>query len=505
MVFWITAAALTLVVAAILVTALMRGKADEEHPAAYDLRVYRDQLKEVDRDLARGVIGAEDAERIRAEVGRRVLAADAQLQAATAGAAQPRGATMVLSGLVLVALVGGSFALYPVLGQPGTRDLPLKTRIAASNAARDARLSQAEYEARLPPAPAPDPDPRFAELMDKLRKTVGDRPDDLQGQQLLARNEAALGNFKAAYTAQQAVIRIKGDQSTAEDHAVLAELLIAATGGYVSPQAEDALRKALETDATNQPARYFTGLMLIQNDRPDIAFRLWKGLLEEGPETAPWVPIIRDQIGELAWRAGVDYTPPPPAAMPGPSAADMANAADMTPEERQEMVRSMVEQLNDRLATEGGTPQEWARLILALGVLGERDRAAAIWAEAQQVFAANAEALAIVRTGAEQAGVAEAAPAALPGPTRDDVANAADMTAEERQEMIRGMVGRLAERLASDGGNAQEWARLITSQAMLGDRDAALQALADARAALSGDDAATATLDAAAAQAGLTE
>ncbi len=85
MIFWITAAALAIAVTAIVLTALLRSKDAGEHPAAYDLRVYRDQLKEVERDLARGVISEADAERTRAEVGRRVLSADTQLKAARTG------------------------------------------------------------------------------------------------------------------------------------------------------------------------------------------------------------------------------------------------------------------------------------------------------------------------------------------------------------------------------------------------------------------------------------
>ncbi|MEZ5715630.1 MAG: c-type cytochrome biogenesis protein CcmI [Paracoccaceae bacterium] len=525
MVFWITAAALTAAVAGFLIAALMRARADAEHPAAYDLRVYRDQLKEVDRDLARGIITPGDADRIRAEVGRRVLSADAQLQKAQTGTDQPRGATLALAGIVVAALLGGGFALYPVLGQPGARDLPLEARIEASDETRTDRMSQAEAEAKLPPQPATTPqDPKYAELIEKLRTTVKDRPDDLQGQLLLVRNEAALGNYKPAYEAQAAVIRIKGASASADDYAVLAELMISTAGGYVSPQAEDALRAALQRDPRHQPARYYTGLMMIQIDRPDIAFRLWRDLLEEGPESAPWIPVIRDRIGELAFRAGVDYSPPAPQAtppmgmgLPGPNAQDMANAAEMTPEERQEMIQGMVGRLNDKLASEGGSAQEWARLIGALGVLGETDRAAAIWAEAQKIFADKPDLLAVVRGGAAQAGLLDPVgprlrpgpgPGANAGPARpsaQDMQNAAEMTPEERQDMIRGMVSNLAERLASDGGTAQEWARLVTSQARLGDRDAALKSLSDARAALAGDAAGLAALNAAAASVGLGE
>ena len=411
MVFWITAAAIAIVIAATMIVALMRAKPEEEHPAAYDLRVYRDQLREVDRDLARGVIGAGDAERIRAEVGRRVLAADAQLQEATGGSTQPRGATMALAAITGVALVGGTLALYPVLGQPGARDLPLKERIAASDDMRKSRPGQAEAEAGLPPSPPNKAsDPRFEELMEKLRSTVAERPDDLQGLQLLARNEAALGNYRQAYEAQLSVIRIKGGQATAQDHASAAELMIFAAQGYVSPEAETQLRATLEKDPSNQPARYFTGLMMIQNDRADIAFRLWKPLLEESAPDAPWLPAIRNQIGDLALLAGERYTPPEAASapvMPGPSAGDVANASEMTAEERQQMLQGMVGQLAERLESEGGSPQEWARLVTSQATLGDRDAARAALEQARAAFPGDAAAQATLDQAAEAAGLTE--------------------------------------------------------------------------------------------------
>ena len=168
MAFLITAFALTAVVSAILVLTLTRTRSDAEHPAAYDLRVYRDQLKEVDRDLARGVLSAEDAERARAEVGRRVLAADAQLQEVESGSAQPKAATIGVSIAVALALLGGGFGIYSWLGAPGTRDLPLKERIAQSDQKRLNRPPQAEAEANLPSPSLQEPAPEFAELMSKL-------------------------------------------------------------------------------------------------------------------------------------------------------------------------------------------------------------------------------------------------------------------------------------------------------------------------------------------------
>ncbi|MEO3414973.1 c-type cytochrome biogenesis protein CcmI [Roseovarius sp. CAU 1744] len=404
--FWIIITSIAVGVGALLALAILRGRGGDVPQAAYDLRVYRDQLKEVDRDLMRGVIAESEAERVRTEISRRLLAADAELRSAAAPAEKDnRGSIAVALGL-LALLTGGSLALYGWLGVPGYGDLPLESRIAASDQARAERLNQADAEARAPARPAaPEATPDYLALMEKLRDTVRDRPDDLRGLRLLVRNEAALGNVRAAYAAQQQVIRVKGPGANADDHALLADLMIAAAGGYVSTEAEAALRKALQADPGNPTSRYYLGLYLIQVDRPDAAFRMWEELLRESPSDAPWVAPIRAQIEALAWRAGVQYqlTEEPR----GPSADDIDAAGNMTPEERITMIRGMVSGLAERLENDGGTAEEWARLIAAYGVLGETELARAAWSDAQQAFWDAPGSLEKIRASAIEAGVAE--------------------------------------------------------------------------------------------------
>ena len=109
-----------------------------------------------------------------------------------------------------------------------------------------------------------------------------------------------------------------------------------------------------------------------------------------------------------AWFAGQPgYTPPEPSgtALPGPDAEAMAAAEAMTPEDRRRMVEGMVEGLETRLATQGGAPDEWARLIGALVVIGRQDHARDILAEARARFAATPEALAVIAEAAGKAGL----------------------------------------------------------------------------------------------------
>ena len=402
MTFWIAAALLTLGLAALLWRALGKpAAAAERSAAAADIGVYRDQLAEIARDAARGTIGEAEAERSRIEISRRILDADRAARNAAAG--QAAGGPRLVAALVVAVALAGAFWLYREIGAPGYPDLPIADRLDRAAAFRADRPSQAEAEAEAPRRETATPEPDYAELMERLRATVAERPDDLTGQRLLARNEAALGNYGAAAAAQARVVSLSGASVVAADYATLADLYVLATGGYVSPEAEAAASEALARDPKNRIARFYMGLMWAQTGRPDLSFQVWRALLEEGPADAPWIAPIREQIGLVARAAGVDYTPP--AAAAGPGAGDVAAAAEMSEEDRMTMIRGMVEQLSGRLATEGGSPEEWARLITSLGVLGETERARAIYREAQEKFTGQAAALEALDRAAAAAGV----------------------------------------------------------------------------------------------------
>lgn len=405
MMFWAMALAMMVAVAALLVLALRRGDPQAEGAQAYDLRVYRDQLREVERDLARGVVSDDEAARLRVEIGRRVLAADQADMTAGVRASGPNGAVVMV---VLCALVvGAALASYLAAGRPGAPDLPLAQRLADADAARRARPSQAEAEAGMPVAAAPEIEPRHAALMAQLREVVAQRPDDMQGHALLARNEASLGNYAAAHAAQARVVALQGAAVQVEDTALLADLMIRATGGYVSPEAEAVLATTLRLNPADAQTRYYTGLMFLQNDRPDRTFQLWSRLWQETRPGDPWAALLERQLPDVAWLAGQHkyQMPPLPGAGPGPDAGQIAAAAEMTEEERTTMVRGMVDRLSERLASDGGPAQDWARLIRALGVLGEGARAQAIYAEAATLFADAPADLAALREAALAAGV----------------------------------------------------------------------------------------------------
>ncbi len=407
---WLSAGSISTIVVALAVLALRRGARVTASGAGEkrEMRIYADQLREIERDRARGVIAPGEAERLRAETARRLLDADRRT---TVALIESPTSMKVLALLMVVAVPLGAGALYWRVGAPAYADMPLVQRFDEAAAIRAGRPSQTAMEAgwladpnRPPARPV---DAQFLALMAQLREALAGRPDDRRGLRLLAVNERAIGNNAESAAAWARLIDLQGDAAPVEDLAALAESMALAAGGQISPQAEQVLEQILQRDPRNGAARYFLGLMFAQTGRPDATFRLWRGLLEDSNPDDPWVPAIRGTIEELADVAGVRYTLPPVAGSRGPTAADMANAADMTPEERQQMIGGMVEGLAARLANQGGSAEEWARLIGALGTLGQAERARAIWAEARSVFADQPGGLAQVEAAARAQGFTE--------------------------------------------------------------------------------------------------
>ena len=403
MTFWIIAAGAALILAFFLFRTLISPVPTDESET--QLAIYKDQLSEIERDEARGTLTADEAKRLRTEVSRRILTADDAQTIAPKSMSATEVAVVV--AIVVVTLLGGGLWTYAKLGVPGYDDLPRAERFARAAEMLENRATQEDVWNRLPAEVLNEAEGQYTDLVKKLRETVEKRPDDIEGHRILVGVETGLENYRAALRAQQRILDILGGQAGAEDFFEYAQLMIFASGMYVSPEAEAALRAALARDPANEGALYYMGLMMLQNDRADVAFSAWRRLLNEGDPEAPWQQFISQDIEEVAAMAGaVNFELPAPR-LKEPSAADIEAASDMSAGDREDFIRSMVAQLSDRLATEGGSAAEWARLISSYGILGEVENAKIIWTEAEAVFVGDQGAMDQLRAAAKKAGAIE--------------------------------------------------------------------------------------------------
>lgn len=402
-------ALILLMVGVVLWRAVLRAgrQAEAANGQERAMRVYRDQLAEIDRDLARGIIPADEAERTKLEVQRRILELDRDAR----GDRQSSGAGPRLAAFgVLAVMLAGAVGVYWSVGVPTYPDMPLLDRHAQAQQARADRPGQAQLEAEYAEAfPGPfefQGRDQLEPMVQQLREALVTRPEDATGFRLLAQNEARLGNYRPAIEAQLRVIELAEDRVPVDDLAYLLDLMALATGGIVSPEQEAVIERILRSDPENPIALYYSGRLYAQTGRPDLTFRLWRRLHDVSAPDAPWLEEVRAALPELAQISGAPrYQLPPPPSPRGPSAADIEAAQDMTPEQRQEMIAGMVDGMLARLANEGGPPQDWAQLLRALGVLERRDQASAILQEARTVFAADENALALINEAARTAGL----------------------------------------------------------------------------------------------------
>lgn len=391
--FYAVAGVLALATALILARPLLAGRTRTESRDARDAELYRDQLAELDRDVARGTISPDEAEGARAEVSRRLIAATHRADEAEPLHQAPRRLSMAVAvaAAVGVPLLGAAF--YLVNGAPGMPDLPFASRPGEVIAGQ--RPTQAEAEktvaAQSPAAPAKQtPEQKqYADLIAKLEKIVAKRPNDVEGHRLLANGYMRLGRSADAWRAYRDLIKLLGDKAGPDLYTAQIDAMVTAAGGYVSPKAEALLATMQKRFPDQAATRYYTGLMAAQQGDLARAIGIWEKLRADAPKGAAWAGFLDSMLAE-ARRAqagggapAAPAAPPAPGAAPtapGPSQADVKAAQQMTPAQRQAMIESMVKRLEDRLTTQGGSVGEWVRLMNAYKQLGRPDDAKRVYA-----------------------------------------------------------------------------------------------------------------------------
>ena len=179
MAFWLIIGATTLATILVLARKMLRPRdisapVDEVSKLSSDMKVYRDQLSELDRDLARGTVSPQDADRARIEISRRLLEADKAAQAKATPEDAPEGVSRLVMAVSAATIACGAVGLYWLMGSPGYQDLGREKRIAMSQEMRDSRPSQTAVEADMPPWPGPpvEAPADYLELIQGLRDAV---------------------------------------------------------------------------------------------------------------------------------------------------------------------------------------------------------------------------------------------------------------------------------------------------------------------------------------------
>jgi cytochrome c-type biogenesis protein CcmH len=354
MTLWFVFALMT--VAAIFAVLLPLGRSGRAQNQGSEVAVYKDQLAEIERDLAAGLIAAPEAEAARVEVSRRLLAA-AGSEPATAPKSSLKwrraAAVLALAGLPLVAI-----GVYVPLGSPRLQDFPLAQRERGSESGMAQSLEN---------------------LVVQVEQHLEKNPTDGRGWNVIAPVLERLGRFDDAVRAYRNSLTYNGE--SAERRSDLGEAISAAAGGIVTAEAKTEFERAHALSADDPKANYFLGLAAEQDGRKDDAANIWRALLAKAPADAPWRPLVQTSLARVG---GGGVT------MPALSDETLAASKDMKEGDRNAMVRGMVERLATRLKQNGDDVEGWLRLVRAYLVMGDRDKAVGASTDARQAVANDA-------------------------------------------------------------------------------------------------------------------
>ena len=178
---------------------------------------------------------------------------------------------------ILILLVTG--LIYLKIGNYKVKDKPFSDINLISENLNQTRLNQINAENLIEEKGTTFPkNNQLRELVIQLKEILKNRPNDLKGYNLLVENSARLGDFKTAYYAMEHIIQNINPTVNASDYSKLSELMIAATDGYISIEAENNLVKSLHLDGSNKRARYYYGLLKLQKNKLEEGYKIWKNL-----------------------------------------------------------------------------------------------------------------------------------------------------------------------------------------------------------------------------------
>lgn len=352
-----------LTVAGLLVPPLRRQRQFLPRKAGA-MTIFGDQLGEIDLDLQRGLISGQEAEAARNEIKRRMLSLDkltSDSDDAELSADKAKGSWLPIAGALIAP--AAAVALYLLIGSPDTPSLPIASRTA-----------ETEKTAQV------------AELAIKLRNRLETDPNSpTEAWLLLGRTYMRMGRYSdAAYAFGQIADRNDVVSTTLSRYA---EALVAVDNGIVTPKAEAAAEKALILDPSNVAGTFYKALALEQSGERLRAYRMLQERFDMATGFEPWMPTLASRANAIASQIGETpiTIPTAEASEPGPTAADVEAASDMSVDERQEFIQSMVERLAARLKGEPGNLDGWLRLARAYSVLGKVAEAQKAYKKAEKL------------------------------------------------------------------------------------------------------------------------
>jgi len=278
--FWAAGGALAALALGLLVWPLLRRR--DPRAVSRDsanVAIYRDQLRELEADLAAGKLAPEDYERSRAELEARVLE---DVRGGEAPAAARRRSPLAAAAVALAVPVV-ALAVYLAVGTPGA----IEARVHGEG------VSAAQIEA----------------MVERLAARLRENPDDADGWKLLGRSYAVLGRFGEAVDAYaKAAVRSPDDPQLLVD---FADVLGMARGRSLQGEPAKLIERALQLDPNNLKGLALAGTAAFDGGEFDRAAAYWERMLPHVAADSEEAGLIRENVAAARARAAGAGAPQP--------------------------------------------------------------------------------------------------------------------------------------------------------------------------------------------------
>lgn len=267
--------------------------------------------------------------------------------------------TPILAITASFCIIAAGAIYWFVLGSPSLPSQPLSQR--ASEISQDA--SQAE-------ALLAEKQKAYTAAKDATLRA----PENIGSWLELALAAAELGRMDDELNALRTALSLTGEDAGIKS--MLAEALTRSAEGQVIPEARQLIAEVLAENGREPRALFLSGLAAMEDGAYKRAVDNWRYLIEISPSDAPWLVVVRKNLQEAADRAGIELkTDSDNSNLPVLSQESLSAAAEMSPEERLEMIEGMVVRLRERLENAPSDSAGWQRLARAYTVLGQPEEA----------------------------------------------------------------------------------------------------------------------------------
>lgn len=271
-VFWLIGAALAVVVLALVLRPLIARRAGGPvSRTAANISIYRDQLRELEADLAAGTLAQADYDRARAELEARLLE---DVREQPAQAARPAGRGPVIAAAALVPVV--ALVVYFAVGNPSALVRQPEPHVSAQ---------------------------QVQEMVERLAAKMRENPNDVDGWKLLGRSYAALGRFDQAVDAFA-----KASAASPRDPDLLADfadVLAMARDQKLDGEPEKLVLRALELDPNHLKSLALAGTAAYERKDYAAAAAYWQRMLPNIQPGSEDARVIEQNVNEARALAGM--------------------------------------------------------------------------------------------------------------------------------------------------------------------------------------------------------